>query len=399
MLLEEPCLTLSKELKRCFAHRPIAAGLSHAPDARLDVDARDISHHGILTPLALPNNRGSRAIQAGEPRNQRRTAEVYPLDNSPRGTIAVSATARRWLLVVLIVLLGLSGPVAAAACLLPLQPGTDDHFGAVFLFPLALPGVCALLGWLARWKRPTGASSHRASALLVGGFLLACLGPILMLGIPVWWTVKSASDDILIAGDLRQLGIAMHKYHENHFHLPAHAIYSKDGKPLLSWRVAILTYLEQREVYEQFRLGEPWYSENNLKLLPRMPKVFKRPMDHRGGDTMTHYQVFVGPGAIFEGQKPRTLDEITLGDGYSNTVLIADALEPVPWTKPEDLPFDPSGPIPPLNFLPYRGAKVCFGDCSTRRMRKPPDEQGVRVVRQTITWNGGENEDTSRIIN
>jgi hypothetical protein len=204
------------------------------------------------------------------------------------------------------------------------------------------------------------------------------------------------------ATNSRQLGIAMHEYATEHGgKLPAHAIYSKEGQPLLSWRVSILPYLgdDERDLYQQFRLDEPWDSPHNLPLLRKMPKVFKRPWPYHEDRTKTYYQVFVGPGALFEGQRVLTLSEVTKGDGLSNTLLLADAAEAVPWTKPADLAFDPQGPLPMLNFQsPYTGAAVCWGDGRARRIRKPQNEAQLRVLRQLITWNGSEWEDTSPIV-
>jgi len=90
--------------------------------------------------------------------------------------------------------------------------------------------------------------------------------------------------DIASAGDagrgqsnnnLKQIAIAFHQYHDTYKSLPLHAIYSKDGKtPLLSWRVAILPFIEQDALYKQFKLDEPWDSEHNKKLIPLMPRIY-----------------------------------------------------------------------------------------------------------------------------
>jgi hypothetical protein len=73
---------------------------------------------------------------------------------------------------------------------------------------------------------------------------------------------------------LRQLGTAFHKFEEKDGHMPAAVILGKEGKPLLSWRVAILPFIEQDELYKQFYLDEPWDSEHNKKLLPTITKAY-----------------------------------------------------------------------------------------------------------------------------
>jgi hypothetical protein len=73
--------------------------------------------------------------------------------------------------------------------------------------------------------------------------------------------------------NLKQLGLACHNYLSATNHFPRN-ITDKDGKLLLSWRVAILPYIEEEALYKQFKLDEPWDSEQNKKLSEKMPKVF-----------------------------------------------------------------------------------------------------------------------------
>ena len=40
-----------------------------------------------------------------------------------------------------------------------------------------------------------------------------------------------------------------------------------------SWRVELLPYLDQNDLYGQYRMNEPWDSENNKKVLEQMPAV------------------------------------------------------------------------------------------------------------------------------
>src|SRR5262245_50271856 len=97
----------------------------------------------------------------------------------------------------------------------------------------------------------------------------------------------------------------MHLYCEyNGRRFPAAAICGKDGRPLLSWRVQILPYLEEEKLYKQFKLDEPWDSQHNLALLPQMPTVYRSPSEAevQADPGNTFYQVFVGPGAAFEGK-------------------------------------------------------------------------------------------------
>jgi RNA polymerase sigma factor (sigma-70 family) len=185
--------------------------------------------------------------------------------------------------------------------------------------------------------------------------------------------------------NLKQIAIAMHNYHDAHGHFPPAAICNKDGKPLLSWRVAILPYVEQQNLYEKFKLDERWDSEHNTKLLPLMPKIYALPMVAGEGASTTHYRVFVGPEAGFLLEKGRRVADIT--DGTSNTWMVVESQKAVPWTKPDELHFDRNKPLPQMGNFFNGGFNAAFMDGSVRFCPKLPPEQTIRAL---ITPSGGE---------
>src|SRR5215207_10182341 len=77
----------------------------------------------------------------------------------------------------------------------------------------------------------------------------------------------------LAQNNLKQIGLAFHNFHDQTGAFPAD-IKGKDGKALLSWRVAILSYVEQDPLYKQFKLDEPWDSANNKPLAAKLPKLY-----------------------------------------------------------------------------------------------------------------------------
>src|SRR5207247_6504418 len=120
---------------------------------------------------------------------------------------------------------------------------------------------------------------------------------------------------------LKQVGLAFHNYHDQFKHFPTHAIYDKDGKtPLLSWRVAILPYLDQGELYQQFKLDEPWDSPNNKKLIAKMPEIYESLGMGQKGVGLTPYMVFTGPMSAFDGNMKLSFAQVP--DGLSNTGLV-----------------------------------------------------------------------------
>ena len=182
--------------------------------------------------------------------------------------------------------------------------------------------------------------------------------------------------------------MAMHSYEHEHGHLPPAVVYGEDGTPLYSWRVALLPYIDEA-IYNEFHLDEPWDSPHNLKLLPRMPYNYALPprkaaqMKMPPGYTICH--VFVGPGTPFEeGQRLRSSE---FPDGMCNTILIIEAGEPVPWTKPVDLQYAPDEPLPDLSS-PFRDViRLVCADCSRRHIPKTMSEATLRAA---ITRNGHE---------
>jgi hypothetical protein len=180
----------------------------------------------------------------------------------------------------------------------------------------------------------------------------------------------------------------MHSYHDTHGRLPPAVVYGANGKPLYSWRVLILPFIEQDGLYKEFHLDEPWDSPHNLPLLDRMPPVFnpfrKDASSPRG---LTYYQVFTGKGAAFEGTDGLRLPE-DFPDGPSDTLLIVEAAVPVPWTRPDDLPYAPDRPLPQLGGISRdQTFRAVLADGSVRSVNKAISEA---MLRAAITRNGGE---------
>ncbi len=192
--------------------------------------------------------------------------------------------------------------------------------------------------------------------------------------------------------NLKQIAIAMHNYHNDHGHFPPAANCDKNGKPLLSWRVALLPYLEQANLYQQFKLDEPWDSENNKKCSETLVKVYLPVTGKDRKKPVTHYRVFTGKGSAFDGCEVVKLTDIT--DGSSNTVLVVEAGEAVPWAKPDDLPYDPEKPLPKLGGLFPDVFHIVLADASVRPVKIKFNE---KVFRDMITRDGGEAVDIDEL--
>ena len=148
------------------------------------------------------------------------------------------------------------------------------------------------------------------------------------------------------ADNLKMLGLAFENFESTYRKLPGSKNYREGGigfkgpraKHPFSWRVAILPFVEQAELFQQYDFNEPWDSEKNLKLLDKMPVVFRSPhaqSDQKVGET--NYLGFAGEKSAMGGEGGVPMAEIK--DGTSATVLLVETKRTVPWTKPEDFAF------------------------------------------------------------
>lgn len=187
--------------------------------------------------------------------------------------------------------------------------------------------------------------------------------------------------------NLKHIALAMHGYADVHKHFPPAAIRSREGKPLLSWRVALLPYLEAESLYKKFHLDEPWDSDHNRKLVDRMPAVFKSPSLRAKSDGRTAYVVPVGQGTVFEGQEGIEFREIT--DGTSNTIAAMEVGDEgkVVWTQPTDWSFDPENPAANLTTAYVEQLLALFCDGSVHSLKWPMDAERLRRL---MTRNDGE---------
>ena len=168
-----------------------------------------------------------------------------------------------------------------------------------------------------------------------------------------------------------------------------------DKKLAMSWRVQILPYIEQDNLYKQLDHTKAWDDPANLKVLEKfeMPKTFEIP-GRPVPKGHTYFRIFSLPkgakGAdrpwMREGERGPRIADIT--DGLSNTFMIVEAGEAVPWYKPDVLAYDGVLPLPQLGDKGAGKFLVAFGDGSTRYLRR--DKLDEKTLRALITIQGGE---------
>jgi len=152
---------------------------------------------------------------------------------------------------------------------------------------------------------------------------------------------RTAAREAKTQSNLKQVGLAIHLFEDLHGRLPADIV-SEDGKPLLSWRVELLPYLEAGAEYQQLRRNEPWASEHNAKILAKMPPVFALGVDPAGGKT--DILAPSGEGTWLDTKMPVKLVDITDGAALTAMLMQVQPEHAVPWAKPGDYVFDPQNP-------------------------------------------------------
>jgi len=192
-------------------------------------------------------------------------------------------------------------------------------------------------------------------------------GVLVALLLPAVQAAREAARRQQGGNHIKQLLLSLHNYHDVHGALPPGYTVSKDGKPLLSWRVAILPFLEEQELYDQFHLDEPWDSEHNKKLVEKMPRVLRSP-NSNAKPGMTNYLGVGGPkGVLGPPVDPATNSGISMAaviDGTSNTIAVVEATDAlaVEWTKPVDWVPDKKEPLKGLLGMRPNGFLAGFVD-------------------------------------
>jgi hypothetical protein len=186
---------------------------------------------------------------------------------------------------------------------------------------------------------------------------------------------------------IKSIILAFHNYHDKQNKLPPLYTENAEGKPLHSWRVLLLPYLEENELYKKIKLDEPWDSEHNKQFHNVVVDAYKDPLQLKKG--MCRLVAIIGSP-----MQPKVETSFAdLEDGTSNTVAVVELREPFCW-------MDPTADITVEEFSkPLDGKDVSIGnpngngialgywDSSTKRIpiTTPPD-----ILKAIATPKGGE---------
>jgi hypothetical protein len=288
------------------------------------------------------------------------------------------------------------GTLAGAGIVL--GAATAYVFSEAEAFPCCfIPAVLTYLLWFVNFVTRRGSRGivhYLVPLLLAVGLFVACG---FVDGIQ---QVKEGMPRAYIMNQLKQIALALHDYHDKHGAFPPAVVRGLDGTPLYSWRVAILPFMDEEALYARFRRDEPWDSPHNRALLSQAPPAYAPARYTAASDpSATFFRVFVGPGTAFDGDTGLNL-KADFPDGSAKTILVVEAREAVPWTKPVDVPYGAGQSLPALGIpRRYRIGRLQFGEkaplvfCAAMAdgsVRTFDLEMPSAALRGWITRNGGE---------
>jgi hypothetical protein len=217
----------------------------------------------------------------------------------------------------------------------------EDHFAGQV-------GPCANCGRPITIPSPAGAPGTAVGAGAVGvlgiilgigvAFLMLCVGMggvMYALLMPAVGKAKMVSQRSASANNLKQITLALQNYESHYGSFPPAYVTDTDGKPLYSWRVLILPYLEEDALYERFDKSKAWDDPANIDVSNSMVKVFRSPFDEGLADNGVSYVGIVGRNTMFPTGSGRKLAEVV--DGTSNTIMVLEVKGLAgSWAEPND---------------------------------------------------------------
>jgi len=284
-----------------------------------------------------------------------------------------------------------------AEAILPLVPNLMQMLGPIFppLDTSNLPPAEVIVSHLQPTVFAVGRTADGVALVsrrtLPGGNIGASVPLAAAVALPAIGPARQAARRSQATNNLKQIGLAMHNYHDTYRAFPAGYNADEDGKALLSWRVHVLPFIEQRQLYEQFHLDEPWDSPHNKELIEQMPEIYRSP-DSSGEPGKTNYLGVGGADGIFV--KPKAGDKLgtrmaQVTDGTSNTIMAVEVPDEsaVTWTKPGD--FAPNKENPTRGLLGLRPDMflAAFTDGSVQVIAESVDAD---VLNAMFTKSGGE---------
>lgn len=264
---------------------------------------------------------------------------------------------------------------ASGASILQKETGIQADLSKIPSLGVILKHMRPTIG-VVRRSKTTWAAETYASGPAVGAGSIAGVGVVAALVLPAVEKARETARQNTSRNNLRSLGLALTLQQQRDGKLPPRTITDADGKPLLSWRVAILPYIDQQALYEQFHLDEPWDSEHNRKLVTTMPAILAHPSHaYLQTEGRTIYQIPTGIDALYNDYgAPSQSDYNRVSKSKTAWITESAPWEAVEWTRPDDVVVDLNNPEGTLSRSGSDGPNVYFLDGSVRAIQLYGDE-------------------------
>jgi hypothetical protein len=245
---------------------------------------------------------------------------------------------------------------------------------------------------------PKKSGSGTLIIILVSVFVICCggggtLGFFAMRGVKrgvdkAFEAIQVVQESQESSQNLSRIGVAINNYHDANNFYPnnSYEVRGKETRPLLSWRVHLLPYLNEDRLYKQFNLKEPWDSPTNKPLMAQIPAIYTTfGPKKKNLEGTTYYRGFSHPNAIFEkpvpGTPPLKLGIPGVPDGLANTIFVIEAGDAVEWTKPDDIDFAPGRPRPNLGgSTTWPFFLALMGNGQVNQLKRDIPDQTLRLL-------------------
>jgi prepilin-type processing-associated H-X9-DG protein len=267
--------------------------------------------------------------------------------------------------------------------------------GAIWRFSGLLTAAIIVTFWAVTFLTPRKTRLEAITSFALVGVLVSLL-------LPQDFSGRYPARRMQCSNNLKQIALALHNYHDKYGSLPPAYIADDEGNPMHSWRVLILPFLEQQQLYDQYDFHEPWDSPHNRTLIPFMPRCYACPSESsKKPDYVTSYVAVVGQETVWPHQNSRKLSDIM--DGTSNTLLVLESTDAkYIWTQPRDISLPEAVDRLASHRLTdirtghrssgtmrdsWRGRNVAMADGSVQYV---PNHQSPKSALTVLTSGGGE---------
>jgi type II secretory pathway pseudopilin PulG len=212
--------------------------------------------------------------------------------------------------------------------------------------------------------------------------------------VPVYRKWQRVGRRVASENNLKQIGLALHNYHDTFKRFPPAYECDASGRPVHSWRVLISFFLESRNPMAVYDFTQPWDSPKNRSLETTFSIAFDSPLDRRSGKCMTNYVAIVGPGTMWSGPESHRIAD--LKDGTSNTIMVVEiSNSDIHWMEPRDLPIEDLEAWLDPQHKPrlggeIQGGLVAYADGSVHYL---PREVTIKELRALLTPAGNDAKD------